>query len=208
MYVNVGTWSLAMFVIEQPIATEVAEAANFTNERMVDGRVRLLKNIPGFYVLNRLHEELKVPVSMPDWIRSKIDTGVTIDLFDPVFFNPVSMVDACSTMLGKMPACAKEWAGIAINSLAKAIASQPEEAAKLGVRPPRGIRIGGGGSQSAELCQAIADASQLPVVAGPVEATVLGNLAVQFQAAGFFQSQQEMSAAVACSTAMTEYKPA
>lgn len=208
MYVNVGTWSLAMFIRDEPIATPEAEAANFTNERMVDGRVRFLKNIPGFYVVNRLHEELQVPSTVPEWLRSGVNTGETINLFGPEFFNPDSMVEACAKRLSKRPSSNEEWAGVSINSLAHAIASQPAEASKLGVKPAKAIRIGGGGSQSAALCQAIANASGLPVMAGPVEATVLGNLAMQFLASGHIGSPQEMQAIVERSAGVVEYRPA
>lgn len=208
MYVNVGTWSLAMFIRDEPIATPEAEVANFTNERMADGRVRFLKNIPGFYVVNRLHEELQVPVSVPEWLRTAINTGETIDLFGAEFFNPDSMVAACAKRLSRTPSSNEEWAGIAINSLAKAIAAQPAEATKLGVKPVKAIRIGGGGSQSAALCQAIANVSRLPVMAGPVEATVLGNLALQFLAAGLIANAAEMASVVERSAGVVEYKPA
>lgn len=207
MYVNVGTWSLAMFIRDEPIATPEAEAANFTNERMADGRVRFLKNIPGFYVLNRLHEDLKLNVSVPDWIGSAENTGESLDLFSPEFFNPASMLEACAGQLGRNPTSASEWAGIAVNSLARAIAAQPAEAEKLGVTPVSAIRIGGGGSQSAALCQAIANYSGLPVLAGPVEATVVGNLAMQFLAAGYFESAAEMAEAVERSAGVVEYRP-
>lgn len=208
MYVNVGTWSLAMFIRSEPIATPEAEAANFTNERMVDGRVRFLKNIPGFYVLNRLHEELGVQISVPEWLRGAINTGDSIDLFSPEFFNPESMVEACATQLERRPKIHAEWAGLGLNSLAKAIADQPSEAARLGVQKATAIRIGGGGSQSAALCQAIANNSGLPVIAGPVEATVLGNLALQFLASGQFDSAEEMAQAVERSAGVVEYQPA
>lgn len=207
MYVNVGTWSLAMFIRDEPIATPEAEDANFTNERMVDGRVRFLKNIPGFYVVNRLHEELQVSSTVPNWLRSAINTGETIDLFGPEFFNPDSMVEACAKRLSKRPSSNEEWAGVAISSLANAIASQPAEASKLGVKPVKAIRIGGGGSQSAALCQAIANVSRLPVLAGPVEATVLGNLAMQFLASGHIGNANEMQTIVERSAGVVEYRP-
>lgn len=208
MYVNVGTWSLAMFIRDEPIATPEAEVANFTNERMVDGRVRFLKNIPGFYVINRLHEELNIQSSIPSWLASKVDNDETVDLFDSTFFNPPSMIAACTNLLGRRPASESEWAGIAVHSLAQAIAAQPLEAAKFGVRTVTEIRIGGGGSQSPELCQAIADRSGLPVLAGPVEATVLGNLAVQLLAAGHISNFNEMEDVVGRSSNFREYRRA
>ncbi len=207
MYVNIGTWSLAMFVREEPIATPEAEAANFTNERTVDGRVRFLKNIPGFYVLNRLHEEMAPPGSVADWVASAENTSESLDLSAPDFFNPQSMVETCIKLLERTPKSPQEWAGIAVNSLAKAIAAQPGIAANVGVAPVEKIRVGGGGSLSGALCQAIANESRLPVIAGPVEATVLGNLAMQFYASGAIGSLAEMESLVDRSVELVEYLP-
>ena len=208
MYVNVGTWSLAMFRRNEPIVGRDAELANFTNERSADGSVRLLKNIPGFYVLNRLHEELGVAQPMSDWIAASENTGEVIDLFDDEFFNPSSMVATCIAKLGRIPRSDREWAGLALNSLASAIARQPAAAQALGVEPVRKIRIGGGGSQSAVLCQAITNASGLPVIAGPAEATVVGNLAMQFLASGAIETQEEMANLIEASLDLVEYQPA
>jgi rhamnulokinase len=208
MYVNVGTWSLAMFILDEPIATPDSESANFTNERMVDGRVRFLKNIPGFYVVNRLHEELHVQTSISQWLASHEHSGESVDLFDSTLFNPPSMIDACAKLIGRQPSSESEWAGIALHSLADAIASQPREAEKLGVGRVEEIRLGGGGSQSPELCQAIADRAGMPVLAGPVEATVLGNLAVQFLAAGHIANARDLELIVAGSSEIREYRPA
>jgi rhamnulokinase len=208
MYVNVGTWSLAMFRRNHPIATREAEAANFTNERTVDGKIRFLKNIPGFYVLNRLHSELGVQESMADWLSSGESTGDVLDLFKPEFFNPTSMVAACAAQLGRNPKSDAEWAGIGLDSIAQAIAVQPRAAEALGVAPVSQIRIGGGGSQSDRLCQSVADKSGLKVLAGPVEATVLGNLATQLLASGQIESKQEMEIIVQRSAQAKEYLPA
>jgi len=207
MYVNVGTWSLAMLIRDNPIATPDAERANFTNERMVDGRVRFLKNIPGFYVVNRLHEELAIGTSVPEWLAKAADFDEHVDLFAPEFFNPESMVEACTATVPRQPNSNAEWAGLALGSLAGAIADQPMAARGVGAHSTRGIRIGGGGSQSAALCQKIADLSGLPVVAGPVEATVLGNLALQFKAAGHIQTEEEMQDVIDASGSLKEYQP-
>ncbi len=207
MYVNVGTWSLAMLIRDEPVATSDAERANFTNERMVDGRVRFLKNIPGFYVVNRLHEELGVGCSVPEWLASAASFDEYVDLFAPEFFNPESMVEACATSVPRQPNSKQEWAGLALGSLAGAIADQPMAARGVGAQSTRVIRIGGGGSQSAALCQKIADLAGLPVVAGPVEATVLGNLALQFRAAGHIDSDEEMQAIIDASGSLMEYQP-
>jgi rhamnulokinase len=208
MAVNVGTWSLAMFTQDNPIATPEAESANFTNERMTDGRVRFLKNIPGFYVVNRLHQELGIQSSVPVWLSMAIQSNETVDLFAEDFFNPDSMVEACAAKVRQRPASESEWASLILDSLASAIAKQPAQALELGVTPTTSIRIGGGGSQSQALCQRIADLSGLTVFAGPVEATVLGNLALQMLAAGQFDSEEAMNSAIRASFESKEYRPA
>lgn len=189
MAVNIGTWSLAMVPRAEPIATPEAEAALLTNERSVDGKVRLTKNIPGFWVLNRLHEDLKVPASIPEWLASAEPVPEeTLDLFHPDLFSPPSMLEACQALSHRPPETAEGWAALGLASLAQAIASQVEAyRAVTGVSPAR-IRLGGGGSRSESLRRQIAERAGVPVEIGPAEATVLGNLAVQMVAAKQLES--------------------
>jgi rhamnulokinase len=207
MVVNVGTWSLAMITLDQPLSTPSVEQAQMTNERTADGRVRLTKNIPGFYVLNRLHEELGVLATVPEWLASSQPTDESLNLMDEAFFNPPSMVELCISKLGRNPNGSQDWASVAISSLALAIAAQVEVFGTLTGRRFCEIRMGGGGSQSAELCRAVAKRSRLPVYAGPVEATLLGNLAVQFLASGVFEDRVEMAAWVDRSFERSVYEP-
>ncbi len=207
MFLNVGTWSLAGCVIEKPLATPEAEAAHFTNERTVDGRVRFLKNIPGFYVINRLHEELGVAATVPLWLAAADPVDERIDLIHPDFYNPESMVETCAGMVPRRPKSDAEWAGLALASLTHTIAKQPAELQRLTGRRLTSLRVGGGGSQSGPFCQSLADESRLTVYAGPAEATVLGNLAMQFLASGQIASVDEMNGVVARSAQTKVYKP-
>lgn len=207
MFLNVGTWSLGGCVVPTPIATPEAEAMNFTNERTVDGQVRLLKNVPGFYVVNRLHGELGISASVPQWLASASGEEPGVNLLHPDLFNPDSMVETCSAMAGRRPETEAAWAQFALSSLVLSLAELPEQLTQLTGKPIRTIRLGGGGSQSTALCQALATASGVPVVAGPVEATVLGNLAVQFLAAGVIGSFEDMAAAVGRSVELMTYQP-
>lgn len=192
VFLNVGTWSLVGTVLDHPIATDAAREANFTNERCVDGRVRFLKNVPGFYIINRLHDELGVAVSVPDWLlTAKRETEDRIDFFDEALFNPESMVAACTNGLAKAPASHEGWAELALRSLVAAVAQQPAEMSRLTGRTFTSIRVGGGGCRSEAFCRALAEATGLEVHAEPVEATVLGNLAAQFLAAGHLKDWQE-----------------
>jgi rhamnulokinase len=184
MYLNVGTWALAGVVLDSPLATAQAEAAGFTNERAVDGRIRFLKNVPGFYVVNRLHEELGVGVSVPEWLSSASPATATLDLLDQALYAPESMVAAVRGLGSDPGTDLRAWAGLALGSLAATISAQIGLLEGLIGRSVTTIRVSGGGSQSAALCQALASASGRAVVAGPAEATVLGNLAASLKALG------------------------
>ena len=207
VFLNVGTWSLVGCVIDQPLATAEAGAAMFTNERTVDGRVRFLKNIPGFYVINRIHEELGIAMSVPDWLAQAKAVPERIDLLHPDFYNPPSMVEICVSLAGRRPADEWEWAGLALSSLTSTIAKQPTEMEKLTGRKFSSLRVGGGGSQSTSFCQSLANESGLPVYAGPAEATVLGNLAMQFLASGQIESWDAMAEIVSQSSNTKLYQP-
>jgi len=205
VFLNVGTWSLIGCILDSPIATPAAEAANFTNERCVDGRVRFLKNVPGFWVINRLHDELGVAAPVPQWLnRAELSAPGRLDLMAEALFNPDSMIDACRSMLDYAPASEEEWAGVALLSLIETLAEQPGQLSGLTGRKFDRIRVGGGGSQSELFCQLLAQRSGLRVLAGPSEATVLGNLAMQFRAAGVIDNAE---AIVAASSGMREFVP-
>ena len=207
MFLNVGTWSLAGCVLDKPLATPEAEAAQFTNERTVDGRVRFLKNIAGFYVINRIHEELGIKSSVPDWLRTAAEIEERVDLVHQDFYNPTSMVETCAGKVSRPPKTDAEWAGLALASLTSTIARQPPELTSLTSRKFTEFRVGGGGSQSESFCQSLANESGLNVIAGPAEATVLGNLAMQMLASGLIESKQEMEAVVSRSAQPKVYLP-
>jgi rhamnulokinase len=210
LFLNVGTWTLAGKVSATPCSDLVgAEVAGLTHERTVDGRYRILANIPGFYVINRLHEELCIPQSVPEWLSTaSFDSAEdTIDLMRPEFFNPPSMVEACLGQLRRAPTSPADWAGTVLLSLAEAVKGQIAHHERLTGHTTSRIRIAGGGSQSRELCQALADRTACPVVAGPVEATVAGNLAIQFLAQGVFPNFASMSEFLDRSTETVTYLP-
>lgn len=200
LFVNVGTWSLVGVVVDRPIVTEAARTANLTNERTVDGRVRLLKNVPGFYVINRLHEELGIEEAVPDWLAAaNLDFEGRINVLDEAFFNPASMVETCLARASGSPASARDWAGMALSSLVDAIAAVPAELEAVTGRRVRRVRVGGGGSQSSAFCRRLATVTGMPVLAGPAEATVLGNLAMQFLATGLIADFEELASVIEAS---------
>jgi rhamnulokinase len=183
IFLNVGTWSLIGCVVDHPIVSDAARTANLTNERTVDGRVRLLKNVPGFYVINRLHEELGVGGDVPHWLATAdMSVAARIDLDDEGLFNPKNLVEYVIPQLAQIPKDHREWAGIALQSLIDALAKVPAQLAEVTGRTFSEIRVGGGGSRSEVFCQTLAQASGLAVSKGAAECTVQGNLAVQFAA--------------------------
>jgi len=192
-FVSVGTWSLLGCLLDEPNLSD----PGFTNERSVDGRIRYLANIPGFYVIERVHEELGVSSPVPDWLAAagEIDPSEGIDLMDKRFFNPVSMAEE----LGVSP---ENGARVALASLVKTSVTQIERLEANTGRTINSLRVCGGGSQSETFCRALAKASRRTIIAGPKEATLLGNLAVQFYADERFASLEE-----ACAAAGRSFEP-
>jgi rhamnulokinase len=184
IFLNVGTWILGGCLLDAPLATVQAEDLGFSNERAADGRVRFLKNIPGFYFINRLHEELGVSVPVPEWLASAEAFDEPVDLFNEAFFNPPSMVGICRELCGSLPSSDASWAGFALASVWEAICKARAELEGLTGRKFGAWRVGGGGSMSKAFCRGLANRSKLVVRAGPAEATVMGNLGTQFLAQG------------------------
>lgn len=186
-YISSGTWSLVGVELPQPILTEASRAANFTNERGVDGTIRYLRNCGGLWLLQE---------SLRDWGPAVTLEGVLAQAASLPAGGPVIDVDSDAFIApGDMPRRVRTAAGAALespaavvrcilDSLAQVYARTLAQAAALSGRPIDVVHIVGGGSQNRLLCQLTADAAGLPVVAGPVEATALGNVLVQARADG------------------------
>lgn len=172
-FVILGTWALIGQIIDAPRMD--GQAGNWTNERAHDGRIRFLRNVNGFYVVNRLHDELKIQVPVDVWLAEASDFAEEFDLYDPVFFNPESMVEACLARLSRAPATVNDWAGAALGSLATSVCKSLEA-----LEVDRFV-AGGGGSRCRPLVERIEKKSGLPSRLGPSEASIVGNLAVQLQ---------------------------
>ena len=207
VFMNVGTWTILGTVLDEPLPSQAAEDSGWTNERAHDGRVRFLKNIPGYYIINRLHSELKVKMPVPDWLATAdYSFDGTFDYFNRDLFNPESMTVAVLELSSRTPTKSGHWAAMALNSLIAATAYQPAALGELVGRQFSRVRIAGGGSQSERLCQGIADGTGLSVVAGPAEATVLGNLGMQFVASGEIPVE-ELSSVIGASAETRTYEP-
>jgi rhamnulokinase len=181
-FISLGTWSLLGCMLDRPLLSREAEIGGFSNERAVDGRVRFLSNVAGFYVVNRLHHELRIKGSIPDWIRSAHLDVESVNLRDERFFNPPSMASAICEALGRVPDSEAEWVGIAVVSIARSTAQQLKTLEALVGHTFNELRVSGGPIESELFCDVLSTETQKKVVAGPKEATILGNLAQQLGA--------------------------
>ena len=200
-YISCGTWGLVGVELEHPVLTEAARAANFTNEGGVDGRVRFLHNVMGLWLLSE---------SIRTWQAQGLDVEL-VDLLEraEAITEPVPVFDADDPRFlapGDLPARIADWCGehgmasprnpvefvrSIVESLADAFASAARTAADLSGRAIDTIHIVGGGARNRLLCQLTADRSGLPVLAGPVEATAIGNVLVQARAQGLVNGDLE-----------------
>lgn len=191
-YISSGTWSLVGVELDSPVLSEASRLANFTNERGVDGTIRYLRNVGGLWLLSESmrgweQEALSLPALLAA-AAAEPDGGPVIDVDSDEFIAPGNMaervraaVHATGGVLGTRPAGVVRCI---LDSLAAAYARTITAAQELSGCTVDVIHIVGGGSQNALLCQLTADRTGLPVVAGPVEATALGNVLIQARAAG------------------------
>ncbi|PVG81949.1 rhamnulokinase [Nocardioides gansuensis] len=189
-YISLGTWGLVGLELDAPVLTEDARRANFTNERGVDGTIRFLTNVMGTWVLS---EAMRAwgRTDLPELLAAAVDVRGDVPVFDvrdPRFVPPGDMPARiaawCEEHEVRPPGDPATTVGSIVQSLAAAYARALDRAADLSGQRVEVVHVVGGGSQNALLCQAIADHSGRPVVAGPVEATALGNVLVQGRAAG------------------------
>ncbi len=187
-YISCGTWSLVGVELEQPVLTEASRKANFTNELGVDGTVRYLRNVMGLWLLQECVREWGADTA--DLLREAANRpkGAVIDPDDPVFLPPGDMpariVAACERTDQPVPEDRPAIVRCIVDSLADAHRRAVEDAQTLSGKAVDVVHVVGGGARNALLCQLTADACGLPVVAGPVEATAIGNVLVQARALG------------------------
>jgi rhamnulokinase len=189
-YISSGTWSLAGVELDAPVLTEASRAANFTNETGVDGTVRYLRNVTGLWLLQ---ESLRYwpGSSLADLLAQAARVPplrFVVDPDDPVFIPPGDMPGRIASWLAgrgeAAPDGPAETTRCILDSLALAYRRAITQAQALSGRHADVVHVVGGGSRNALLCQLTADATGLPVVAGPAEATCFGNVLVQARALG------------------------
>jgi rhamnulokinase len=193
-YISCGTWSLVGVELPRPVLTEEGRDANFTNEGGVDGRVRYLRNVMGMWLLQeslRVWRRAGLPAELPSLLDAAAALpagGPVVDPDDPVFLPPGDMPTrirtACRDSGQPEPAGQAALVRCILDSLAAAYARTIDDAARLSGRRVEVVHLVGGGARNRLLCDLTAAACGLPVLAGPVEATALGNVLVQARAHG------------------------
>jgi rhamnulokinase len=215
-YISSGTWSLMGIESREPIISSQAFKYNFTNEGGICDTFRVLKNLTGLWLLQECRRE---------WLKTKeygyaelsnmgmktASIGAVIDPNAAEFIKPESMpqaiADYCRAKGLPVPQSIGEFVRTIMESLALAYRYTLSQLEEISGRKLTQINIIGGGSQNQMLCQFAADANGLPVYAGPVEATAIGNLLVQAMALGKIGSHRELREIVKRSFPLTEYKP-
>lgn len=217
-YISCGTWGLVGVETEKFILTEDARAANFTNEGGVDGRVRFLHNVMGLWLLSECVREwereggavtIEHLLAEAESLSARVPL---VDTNDPSFLArgdmPARIAAWCVEHDVPAPQSRAEYVRCVVESLAAAFAQAVHSAATLSGQPVTRIHIVGGGALNTLLCQRIADHAQLRVVAGPVEATAIGNVLIQARALGAIAGTLEsLRALVDASFSPTVYEP-
>jgi rhamnulokinase len=216
-YISSGTWSLVGVELSGPVVTEEGLRANFTNEGGFGSKTRLLKNVMGLWLLQECRRQWAREgneYSYEQLARLAEDTPPTGPLFDPdhpAFLAPGDMASRirsyCKETGQGPPVEPAAVVRCVFESLALKYRHAIEQAESLAGRAIGTVNVVGGGSQNSLLCQLTADATRRPVLAGPVEATALGNLMVQAYARGHLTSLEEIREAVRRSVEVQEYEP-
>jgi rhamnulokinase len=216
-YISSGTWSLMGVELPQPVITRRCYELNFTNEGGVGGTTRLLKNIPGLWLVQecrRIWRQAGREYGWEELVRRASETPALLSLIDPddpSFVAPSDMPQAiaayCQRTGQVVPASEGAIIRTALESVAlryRMVLGFLEEL--VGGRLET-IHIVGGGTQNRLLCQMTADACNRRVVAGPVEATAVGNLIVQAVARGAIGSLAQAREVIGTSFAVEEFLP-
>ena len=218
-YISCGTWGLVGVELDSPVLSTAGRAQNFTNEGGVDGRVRYLHNVMGLWLLSesiRTWEHEGQTIVLSDLLRraEAVTTPVAVfDADDQQFLAPGDMPTRirahCVENDLPAPRSNAELVRSILESLADAFARGVEQASLLSGRTVGIVHMVGGGSQNRLLCQLTANRTGLPVLAGPVEATAIGNVLIQARAQGLVTgSLEELRGLVARSFSPERYLPA
>ena len=217
VYLSSGTWSIMGIESLHPIISEQTRQLNFTNEGGVDGTTRFLKNIMGMWLIQevqRIWEGEGTKYSWPEMVelaRKSEPFKFLVNPDDSMFLNPRNMVQAvrdfCYQTAQGTPQNHGETIRCIYDSLALKYRYTLEQIRDVSNNPIEVINIIGGGANNHFLNQLTADATGLRVVAGPTEATAIGNIMIQAKALGYVGSLNEIRQIIADSFELVNFIP-
>jgi rhamnulokinase len=216
-YISSGTWSLMGVEVEQAVLSRRALELNMTNEGGLDGTYRLLKNIMGLWLVQQCKRSFDAAGRKYDYARlvqmaaQAKPLRSLVNLNDPRFLNPPDMPKVIQTFCREtkqpVPQSDGELVRCCYESLALKYRETLGSLEELTGNQIEVIHIVGGGSQNKLLNQLTANSCQRPVVAGPAEATAMGNLLTQIRASRELGSLAEMREVVRKSSVVEHYEP-
>jgi len=216
-YLSSGTWSLMGVETETPILTQESYENNFTNEGGVEGTTRFLKNITGMWLLEGCLKDWTREgrnYTYPEIISLAEKEGksrMMVNPDDPRLASPTRMTEAiaaiCRETNQPVPASDAAFIRCIFDSLAHRYKEVLEKLSGMISFPIEKLHVIGGGSQNALLNQLTAEAIQKPVLAGPSEATAIGNCMMQAKAAGLVADRWAIRKIVAESFPVKEFRP-
>jgi rhamnulokinase len=214
-YISSGTWSLMGLELASPVINAASLAANYTNEVGVSGRIRFLKNIAGLWLLQECRKAWMLEgaeYSYEQLARLASEAHPFTAAIDPDAFlepggMPAQIAAYCRRTGQAPPATPGEFARAILESLALRYRNVMENLESLAGRKIDAIHIVGGGSRNTLLNQFVADCTGRRVVAGPSEATAIGNILVQAMGAGELANLDEARAVVRNSFELTTVEP-
>lgn len=216
-FLSSGTWSLFGTILEKPVLTPLAAQLDLTNEVGYGGCVNLLKNITGLWLVQETREflhsrgEEHTFAQLEEMARAESDFTAFIDPDDPLFGTagdmPKRVKEYCEMTGQTVPKTLGQVMRVICISLAMKYRFALDQIRQLTGRKIPRIYAVGGGTRDTLLCQLTADVCGVPVTAGPVEATVMGNAAMQFLQSGAIADRSDIPQIIAASEQCAEYIP-
>jgi rhamnulokinase len=217
VYISAGSWSLVGMELTEPLITDETFAANLTNEGGLGGTVRLLRNVDGLWLLHECRNAWRAEGQgweFPELVRLAEDSPPLLSFVepnDPRFLAPGDVPHRIRAFCAETGQTIPEDAGAVVRCVLESLALKHRQTIRVlaeatGATPTE-VHVVGGGALNALLCQWTADAAELPVLAGPVEATAIGNIAAQAIALGELSSLEEARSVVRASFEPTGYEP-
>ena len=216
-YLSSGTWSLMGIETPAPVINEASTRLNFTNEGGIDGTTRFLKNITGMWLLEQCRKVWEAQgrsysySQMEEMALGEAGFLSVVNPDDPRFAAPSNMVEAIDSYLREsgqpLPASDAQYVSCIYHSLAARYKEVLEDLQEFAPFPIEKLHVIGGGSANDTMSQWTANAIGRPVVAGPMEATAIGNVMLQARTAGLVKDRWEMRRLIAKTFAVKTFQP-